>query len=278
VTQLKLGLIGTGIGKSRAPQLHRLAGRLVGIDVSYDLLQQEAQNPQAFDTALERCRSQGYRGVNVTYPFKERAASVVQVAADALRRLGAVNTIRFEPAGPQGFNTDYSGFKRAYAARFPGRKPGVTALVGAGGVGRAIAFGLVDLGAEAIRLFDQDRTKAEKLAAALGDGVYPRIVVCDALKEAVAGADGLLNATPIGMHLYPGTPIPTALIRGLSWAFDAVYTPIDTRFLQEAAAAGLEVLSGYELFFYQGVDAFEIFSGAKVDETRLREGLEQRLL
>ena len=57
------------------------------------------------------------------------------------------------------------------------------------------------------------------------------------------------------------------------WAFDAVYTPLQTRFLQDATAAGLEILSGYELFFYQGVDAFEIFTSVAVDEARLRGAL-----
>jgi shikimate dehydrogenase len=75
------------------------------------------------------------------------------------------------------------------------------------------------------------------------------------------------------MHQYPGTPIPRDLIGAQSWAFDAVYTPAQTRFLLDARSAGLQVISGYELFFYQGVDAFEVFTGMRVDEARLREAL-----
>ena len=272
--EIKLGLIGVGIGRSRAPELHRLAGKLCGAAVTYDLIEPAAGVPYAFDDALQACRAQGYRGVNVTYPFKEHAAAAVLAASEQVRRLGAVNTVRFDDgAQPRGFNTDYTGFERAFASRFPERSPGVVAIVGAGGVGRAIAFALVDLHAAEIRLFDQDRAKSASVATALRDQTDTRIAVCRNLEEASAGADGLVNATPLGMHQHPGTPIPKHLIGTQSWAFDAVYTPTDTRFLLDAADAGLVVLYGYELFFYQGVDAFEIFTGMRVDEARLREAL-----
>ena len=64
-------------------------------------------------------------------------------------------------------------------------------------------------------------------------------------------------------------------MRGAAWAFDAVYTPIDTRFLADAAAAGLDTLNGYELFFEQGADCTEIFLGGPVDRTRLRQALQE---
>ena len=149
------------------------------------------------------------------------------------------------------------------------------ALVGAGGVGRAIAFGLVDLGAEEIRLFDREMLKSENLAITLKPQTKSQILTYSTLEEAVTNVDGLVNATPVGMYNHPGTPIPRRMVGTQSWAFDAVYTPAKTRFLLDATDAELEILSGYELFFYQGVEAFKIFSGVCVDESRLREGLIQ---
>lgn len=70
-----------------------------------------------------------------------------------------------------------------------------------------------------------------------------------------------------------GCPFPEATIAGRRWAFDAVYTPVDTSFMVAASAAGLELLSGYELFFYQGVDAFRHFTGEEVPESLLRDAL-----
>ncbi len=72
---------------------------------------------------------------------------------------------------------------------------------------------------------------------------------------------------------HDGTPLPRALLKGGAWVFDAVYTPVDTRFLQDAAAEGLQVISGYELFVGQGVDAWRIFTGLPLDEARLRQDL-----
>jgi shikimate dehydrogenase len=270
--RLKLGLIGGNIRASRAPALHRIAGRLAGLEVTYDLLI-PAELGLSFDGVLAKVRAEGYRGVNVTYPHKEEAAARVRLEDAALRRLGAVNTVVFEAGGARGFNTDYTGFAAAYRARYGERPPGIVALIGTGGVGRAIAFALAALGASGLRLLDRDATKSAALAEALvGSG--PSVVTCASAEEALAAADGVVNATPLGMVGNAGTPVTAALWPGRSWAFDAVYTPVETRFKAEAEAAGVDVLSGYELFFHQGVNAFEIFAGQPVtDPERLRAEL-----
>ena len=156
------------------------------------------------------------------------------------------------------------GFIAAWRARFEPARPGVVCQIGAGGVGRAVAFGLAELGAEAIRLVDLDRARAERLAAALREarsGI--EVAAFASLDEAVTGANGIVNCSPIGMVGHDGTPVPRGLMRGAAWAFDAVYTPVDTRFLADAAASGLETLTGYELFFEQGLDCTEIFLGGR---------------
>ncbi len=273
---LKLGLIGAGIGRSRAPELHRLAGAIADVDVTYDLLQVDSSSSAELDAVLRSCRVEGYRGVNVTHPFKERVVPSVRIGSDRVRRLGAVNTLLFGEEGDvQAFNTDYTGFKRAYAHRFPGSDPGAVAIVGTGGVGRAIAFGLCDMGAREIRLYDENRGKSAALAAAVGGEAGVAVRVCDTLEEALADVAGIVNASPVGMYQYPGSPVPARLIHGQAWAFEAIYTPRKTQFLIDAGAAGLDILEGYELFFYQGVDAFELFTGVAVDEARLRDALAQ---
>jgi shikimate dehydrogenase len=93
--------------------------------------------------------------------------------------------------------------------------------------------------------------------------------------EAAAGAYGIINCTPVGMVGYGGTLLPRELMADASWAFDAVYTPVDTQFLKDAKAEGLTIISGYELFFYQGLHAWEIFSGRPIDEPSLRHALSE---
>ena len=273
MSAIRLGLIGDNIAPSQAPRLHRLAGRLAGLDVTYDLLVPRALGLD-FDATFAHAAAAGYRGVNVTLPYKERAVAKVRVDDPLTRAIGAVNTVLFEPDGPAGHNTDYSGFVAACRQAFGGRPPEPVCLIGAGGVGKAVAFGLLALEVEDIRIAERDLPKAAALADALR-AARPglRVRVTDDVARAADGARGLVNGTPVGMVGYGGTPLPKPLMAGAAWAFDAVYTPLDTQFLADAAATGLTVVSGYELFFYQGVDAFRLFSGREADQGRLRAAL-----
>jgi len=141
------------------------------------------------------------------------------------------------------------------------------ALIGAGGVGRAIGFGLVTLGAEQIRVFDSDAGRARVLADHLG--AEP----ADSVAAAADGADAIVNATPLGMASHPGSAVPAAMMAGRRWSCDAVYTPMRTPFVASAEAAGVPVLGGFELFVHQGIDAFRLFTGLKLDAAGLRKAL-----
>ena len=273
--KIRLGLIGDNIAASRAPRLHAVAGRMRGVEITYDLLV-PAELGVGFDALFERCAAGEYHGLNITYAYKERAAARVAIESPLVRAIGAVNTIVFAADGPRGFNTDHTGFITAWRTRFAPARPGVVCQVGAGGVGRAVAFGLAELGATAIRLFDLDRARAESLAAALRDArPETEVTTPESLEDAASGVRGIVNCSPVGMVGHDGTPVPRGLMLGSAWAFDAVYTPVDTRFLADAQATGLDTLSGYELFFEQGADCTEIFLGGPVDRTRLRQGLRE---
>jgi len=275
VTDLHLGLIGDNIAASKAPRLHILAGQQNGIVVQYDRLV-PAELDLGFDDVFARCAQSGYRGVNVTYPYKERAAGLVTIPDPLIREVGAVNTVLFEDTGPRGFNTDLTGFVSAYRSVMATQDPGVICLAGTGGVGRAVAFGLLYLGVSEMRLFDCDAGKAGTLADALGRANPDVSVrVCDTIEAAAQGADGLVNCTPLGMVGYDGSAIPAHLMKGAGWAFDAVYTPVSTLFLQNAAAGGLRLISGYELFVYQGLHAWKLFADLPLDEATLRDSLNQ---
>jgi shikimate dehydrogenase len=272
-TPIRLGLIGANIGASQAPRLHETAGRLAGLDVSYDRLV-PAQLGLTFAETFEHARRNGYRGVNITYPFKEEAFARVTIPDERVRRLGAINTVVFDDGRAFGFNTDHSGFIAAYRAAFGERPPGAVAVIGAGGVGKAIAFGLADLGVGRIVIADTDRSRADALASQLASR-FPAlpVVVADDAVRAVEAVDGVVNATPVGMVGHDGTPLPRSAMRGARWAFDAIYTPRQTQFLSDAVAEGLAVLPGYELFFHQGIDAFELFTGQRPDVEALRAAL-----
>ena len=271
MTGVRLGLIGDNIARSKSPLLHVEAGRLCGLEVCYERLV-PADMGLSFETIFERCRKGGFDGINITYPYKEQVVPLVRIDAPEVSRLGACNTVLFSGSRPAGYNTDHSGFIAAYRGVFAGREPGTVAMAGAGGVGRAVAFALAALGARHLRLFDVDRERAGALARSIGAAATGMAVeVCSDIAQAASGADGLVNCTPLGMTGYPGTAVPAALMGTAKWAFDAVYTPVETGFITDARAAGLEVMSGYELYFHQGVDAFRLFTGKEVDQMALRE-------
>jgi shikimate dehydrogenase len=272
---IRLGLIGDNISRSQSPRLHVLAGRLCGLDVTYERLI-PADRGEDFETVFDRCLAEGFRGINITYPYKERVVPLLQVRDPAIAAIGACNTVVFDAMPPAGYNTDYTGFVSAFRETFPNATPGKVAMAGAGGVGKAVAFGLAALGCERLLIFDRDHAKAEALFTSLAAARFDMPVeIAPSIEEAAAEADGLVNCTPLGMVGYPGSAIPKALIGRQRWAFDAVYTPVETEFLLDARRAGLSIISGYELFFHQGVDAFRFFTGAEVDAAALRALLAQ---
>lgn len=272
---IKLGLIGDNITRSKSPRLHVTAGQLTGHDVTYDRLIPKDMG-LGFDEVFEQARADGFRGINITYPYKEIVTAKVTVADPLVRAIGAVNTVVFDADGPKGFNTDYTGFMVAYRAVLGEANPGTVCLIGTGGVGKAVAFGLIGLNAKAIRCVDLDAAKADALAEALRAlGSETRVETATDAGTAAKGADGIINCTPLGMVGIRGTALPGKAMQGAKWAFDAVYTPVETQFLQDAQAAGLTVISGYELFFGQGVDAWDIFTGIPLDHAALRAAIRE---
>ena len=272
MAKTRLGLIGDNIAASRAPDLHHAAARLCGIDVHYQRLVPRDLG-LSFDAVVDRARSDGLRGLNITHPYKERVVPRVTIDDAAVRAIGACNTVLFgEPT--LGMNTDYTGFVAAYRGRFGETSPGIVAVAGCGGAGKAVGFALASLGAIGIRLFDPDAAKARGLASALQNFQGGADAVAAAsLADACEGATGLINCTPLGMVGYGGNAFGGIPIKRRAWIFDAVYTPLETPFLKAGAAAGVDTLSGYELFLYQGIHAFKLFTGNDVDAGELRRAL-----
>lgn len=268
--RIKLGLLGNGIGRSRAKYLHELIGSLYGLQLEYLPMDLAGQSRVRIQDELERCRREGFQGVNVTHPYKRKAFNHVEPLPGFPSGLTSVNTVLFEPGATVAGNTDYSGFCHAFRSQYgETAKPGRVMMFGAGGVGLAIAFGLNTLSASELIVVDNSPENAAALTAQLRTSPLPlRSIPAqnrDEIIATMAEMDGLINATPIGMYQYPGNPFPEPGIGGQQWAFDAVYTPVHTEFLRLAGTRGLDILTGFKLFLYQGLDAFELFCGMPVN-------------
>ena len=264
---LRLGLIGGNITETRSAALQIICGLSVDRNVTYDLLIPQEQGLN-FEAMLKRCKAAGFDGVNVTYPYKEEVLKFVPAGEPVVAALGASNTISFSDKGATAWNTDHTGFIAAWRVKWADTAPGRVMMLGAGGVGRAIAFALADLGAAEILLHDLDATKAEALASAVQGHAGTRMTLISADDIAdLSGIDGVINCTPLGMAGREGSALPAAVTGKPRWAFDAVYTPEHTQFRAQCEAMGAEFLSGYELYFHQGIQGFRIFSGEAVTRT-----------
>ncbi|MBD3895568.1 shikimate dehydrogenase [Halomonas sp. ML-15] len=257
---MKLGLIGKAIMNSSSPDLHVRLGQLTGIPASYDLFDANEQPIDSLSSQVDKVRAAGYRGVNVTFPWKEEAVRLATQASEGARMVGAANTLVFAGDEIVAENTDFTGFISGYRATLGERPPGRVLLLGTGGVGKAAAFGLGKLGAEEVVLMDLDDSKSRQLADELAaQGFNASTIRRDQIAATVPRCDGLVNCTPIGHEKSPGCPLPKELVAAHHWIFDAVYVPAVTEFVAAAQAAGASVMSGVSLFVFQGVDAFKLF-------------------
>ncbi|MGY8666107.1 shikimate dehydrogenase [Bradyrhizobium sp. UFLA05-109] len=255
--KLLTGLIGAPIKHSASPAMHERAAEALGLRGHYQLIEVAGADSAGLSMMLEGVRRLGFAGVNVTYPYKEAVVPLLDELAPGAAAMGAVNTVVVRDGRLIGHNTDTTGFARAVAPLLAPAGNAV-AVIGAGGVGKAIAFALASQNVSDIRIVDSEPARAEKLASLLtANGAK----VASSVEDALEGATGLVNGTPVGMLPNRDTPVPTALLRADLWVADAVYSPLITPLLAAAQAKGARIMTGRELAIYQAADAFELFTG-----------------
>jgi len=264
------GLVGNPVGHSVSPPMHEAAYDERGLDATYVTFEPAVDE---IERAIDGADALGVAGLNVTIPFKQDVFEVVDPDSLAAR-IGAVNTVAFPDDGqPVGYNTDAVGVTRSFSHHDVATDGRQAVVVGAGGAGRAAAFALADAGAD-VHIANRTVERAEELAAevdgASGGGL-------DSLDSTVETADLLVNATSVGME-EDETPVAADLLHGDLAVLDAVYTPRETRLLRDAAAVGATPIQGAWMLLFQGVEAFERWTGetAPIDvmNDALRDALE----
>jgi shikimate dehydrogenase len=265
MTRLVAGLIGSHIQKTRLPRALRLLCDEAGIQLRFELIDTDGMADFHFDATVDDLKARKWSGVTVTHPYKTHAARYAgETLLPEIARLGASNTLIFGPP-MSGHNTDFTGFISAWRTSMGDTSPGKVAMAGAGGVARALAFALVELGAASISIWDVEPGKAEQLADECGGPA--RAISPEQANTAVNPAGGLINATALGMEHAPGMAFDAHHIGPQSWAFDAVYTPTNTAFLKTCRAAGLECLTGFDLFCHMAIGSFEAYTGIETNKS-----------
>jgi shikimate dehydrogenase len=270
-----VGLIGANIMKSLSPALHQDAFAAAGLDGFYHLMDVDRLAGRSLPDLLNAARAAGFAGTNVTFPFKQDVLALLDTVDPEARQIGAVNTVTFGADGrATGYNTDRGGFRRSFKEGLGGSAAeGATVVqVGAGGAGRAVAFALMDLGVAALVLHDRAPAQAHALRADLAAHYNAsRCRISSNLEAEIAAADGVINATPVGMHGFPGNPVPSAVLHKGHWAADVIYSPIETAFIKAAAAKGARTLTGGGMCVHQAAEAFRLFTGIEPDVARMHK-------
>ena len=266
---LRLGLVGRGIGLSRTPAMHEAEAAELGLSCRYDLIDTDGQSDDQLSTILDRAEAEGFAGLNITFPYKQDVISLLDNVSNAAQRVGAVNTVVFKSGRRFGHNTDFWGFSESFRRGLPDVRLNTVLLIGAGGAGGAVAHALSDAGAELILISDTRMEAAEALAAAVC-AAGGQAEVAPELDLAAARADGIVNATPMGMTKLPGTPLPQTCLTAAHWVADVVYFPLETALLKSARTVGCRTLTGEGMAIFQAVRAFELFTGRSADPDRMR--------
>jgi quinate/shikimate dehydrogenase (NAD+) len=274
-----VGLIGTKIQNSLSPALFADFCAAAGLRGYYHLMDLDRLPGRRLEDVLGGARAAGLAGVNVTFPFKEAVPRLLDEVSDEARQIGAVNTVTIGCDGAtKGYNTDRTGFRRAFEERL-GREAvaGKTAvLVGAGGAGRAVAFALFDLGVRTLLVSDSSEAQAAGLVAALTATFGPgRCRIERDPVAALASAAGAVNATPVGMTGIPGMPFAPDSIQARHFVADVIYSPLETALLAAARARGAKVMGGAGMCVHQAVEAYRLFTGIAPDVGRLHTAFAQ---
>jgi shikimate dehydrogenase len=273
-----VGLIGADIGPSLSPALHEREADELGLRYVYERIDIGALGLPAgrVGELIRAARQLGYSGLNITHPCKQTAVEHLDELSSDAEALGAVNTVVFRAGRAVGHNTDWPGFQESFVRGLTDVETRSVVLVGAGGAGSAVAHATLALGAERLVVFDVMPQRAEALATSLRARYGPdRAAASDSLPAALAGADGLVHATPTGMASRPGLPFPSELLREELWVADVVYRPLQTELLRHARGLGCRTLDGGAMAVFQAALSFALFTGIEPDRDRMLRHFEE---
>lgn len=274
-TQL-FGVVADPVAHSLSPHIHNAAFQHNGLNYRYLPFRIPADELRLF---LQWCKESGVGGLSVTIPHKEAMLQLMDEAESASHGIGAINTVAIKNGVASGYNTDYRAAmdcltealktqktmqNQAYREEDLFRGRGVL-LLGAGGVAKAIGYGLRQRGA-IVAVTSRTQTRAEELAGMLGGRALP----WSARHDIRVGI--LVNCTPIGMHPdIDSTPYLAEKLHEDTIVFDTVYNPEQTLLVKDAKKAGCFVVNGLDMFIRQAAYQYKLFTGLEPPAQLMRQ-------
>jgi len=265
-----LGLFGNPVGHSFSPLFMNHAIRLLGLHYRYLAFTIDEQN---LETALQAILTLGFRGVNITIPFKRAVLDYLDRIDEKADRIGAVNCIVNDGGLLMGYNTDHLGFMKPLRDRGISVQGRAALIIGSGGAARAVVTGFIDRGIAEIAIVNRTEKHALSLIqwctevlgytgiAFLGDG--------SSLASKQSGRfDLIVNTTPVGMYPHvEHLPLPDTVSFGThQTVYDLIYNPWNTRLLEKARGEGASIINGFEMLILQGLYSLSLWFPERTDE------------
>lgn len=263
------GLIGNPVEHTMSPIIHNELARMTGKNLTYVPFRVEEG---CLEDAVKGAHALHLLGLNVTVPYKSDVIPYLKEIDPMAERIGAVNTLVCTEGGYKGYNTDMPGLYRAMCAdgvKLAGEK---VLILGAGGVARAVAMLMAQQDVAQIILLNRTPERAWKIAEEV-NGIVGRNVVSGMALEAYeslpAGEKYLvIQATSVGMH--PNTDHAVieeeAFYKKVHTGYDLIFNPLETKFMKLVKGNGGRAFHGLKMLLYQGIIAYELWTGCQVSE------------
>lgn len=264
---LQLGIIGDPVEHSFSPKMHNFISSYMGEDYTYSAFHVTKNN---LDDAIKGIRAMNIRGINVTSPHKIEVMKYLDEISTQAKLLGSVNTVVNNNGKLCGYNTDGEGFYTSLIKEGVQVKGKKVLIIGCGGVTKPTIIRLVQAGTESITLLNRTVEKAEKIA----EDVFNKTSFKVQTKPENLDFDIVINTTTAGMEPQLDS-LPVDMIEGLNnldfitentTVVDMIYNPNQTRFLYEAKKRGAKTFNGLGMLIYQGIIAYELFTGVKLPD------------
>ena len=276
-----LGVIGFPVSHSLSPIMHNAAIAAMGMDYVYVPFPIPVED---LPTAIAGIKAvQSVQGFNLTIPHKIEIMPLLDEILPIAKAVGAVNTVKRIGDRWVGTNTDVAGFLEPLKQLNCDWKQRPAVILGNGGAAKAVVAACLELGCPVIHVVGRDPKKMKKFHGTMTSQLHDynlRVHPWTSLPHLLEVAGIVVNATPIGMANDPNTPIAEAemaLLPEHAIAYDLIYTPRPTKFLQIAAARGLKVVDGLEMLIHQGAIGLEFWLDQPVPIEIMRQALIQHL-
>ena len=259
------GLFGYPVEHTLSPAMHNAAFEAMGLDYCYVPF---LVHPEYLEDAVRAIRALNLSGVNVTVPHKEKVLLFLDEIHEEASFIGAVNTIVNSDGKLTGYNTDGRGFIQALLESGISIEAKNIVIIGAGGASRAISYYLSQK-TQTLSLYDIDKEKLEKLVQDLKK-IRNNVSRLDDISN-IERFQIIINATPLGLKEKDPLPFNVSLLKKEQAVCDLIYK--QTRLLEEASKKGCITINGLGMLLWQGVFAFELWTGKKPPVEVMREAL-----